>query len=396
MMLQKTTTALLLALTATGVEAALRFAKGGGMCAGMDDAGTDYKIYYGPCNSADTVATSGRPYFTLEITGMGVISGSDTDYLSDPAASTQATPSGTPFRAADADVETVDGAATYAYVSASTGVGDGKFTAASGDSGVGGYFGASFYLGQTGAVSTNVNKFPAPDQESTHSFVACIGQITDGECGTGISLSPGNLKFSLFGAIGGDNIATAIDGKSYIGYRTEVGLYQAGGATVTFNNGISLTDLNGADVTSFTITKGDDTVSHVFPSTYNVGSTTDCSPVGNKYVCDTTADNSFTRSVKIKASAVAGDSNKVAFDYLFAVAPSSSSVNDGLNAPGRYFVYDPDVVEDSATEPVDTTPADTTSADATPSPSTTGSSGATGVSCGAIVAFVAGIVALFA
>eukprot|EP01043_Picozoa_sp_COSAG02_P035370 COSAG02_NODE_2529_length_8602_cov_20.688463_1_plen_390_part_00 len=389
-MLQKTTTAFLLALTVTSVEGTLRFAKGGGMCAGMDDTSSDYKIYYGPCNSADTVATSGRPYFTLQITGMGMISGSDTDYLSDPATYAQrANPSGAPFSAADADVETADGSGTFAYVSASTGVGDGKYTAASGDSGVGGFFGAAFYLGQSGSISTNTNKFPAPDQESTHSFVACIGQITDGECGTGVSLSPGSLKFSLWGAIGGDNLVTAIDGKSYIAYRTEVGLYQAGDATVTYNDGTSLADLNGADVTSFTITKGDDSVSHVFPSTYNVGSTADCSPSGNKYICDTTVDNSYTRSVKIKASAVPGDTNKVSLDYLFAIAPSGDSANDGLNAPGRYFVYDPDVVEDGETEPEDTPPA-------APSPANTESSGATAISCGAAVAFVSGIVALLA
>eukprot|EP01043_Picozoa_sp_COSAG02_P015740 COSAG02_NODE_678_length_18586_cov_39.649375_8_plen_364_part_00 len=363
------------------------------MCAGTDDAGDDFKIYYGPCNSADTVATSGRPYFTLQITGMGVISGTDTDYLSDPATyATPANPSGTPFRSAEANVETTDGTGTYAYVSASTGVGDGKFTAASGDSGVGGYFGAAFYLGQSGSVSTNTNKFPAPDQESTHSFVACIGQITDGTCGTGITLSPGALKFSLWGAIGGDNLVTAIDGKTYIAYRTEVGLHQAGAATVTFNDGTSLADLNGADVTSFTITKGADNVSHVFPSTYNVGSTADCSPTGNKYICNPTASNSFTRSVKIKASAVPGDSDKVQLDYLFAIGPSSGSVNDGLNAPGRYFVYDPDVVDEETTPPAPN-PAD---AAANAAADTAGSSGAASVSGGAAFGSIVGIAALLA
>eukprot|EP01052_Picozoa_sp_SAG31_P017278 SAG31_NODE_1175_length_9536_cov_20.263113_3_plen_334_part_00 len=272
-MIQKTTTAacLWLALMATAVEGTLRLSQGGGMCAGTDDASGDFKIYYGPCTSADTVATSGRPYFSLQMSGMGILSGSDTDYLSDPATyAERADPSGSPYRAGDANVETADGTGTFAYVSASTGVGDGKFTAASGQSGVGGYFGAAFYLGQSGSISTNTNKFPAPDEESTHSFVACIGQITDGVCGSGISLSPGSLKYSVWGAIGGDGVATAVDGKSYIAFRTEVGLHQAGDAIVTFNNGVGLTDLNGADVTSFTITKGEESVSHIFPSTYNV------------------------------------------------------------------------------------------------------------------------------
>ena len=360
------------------------------MCAGYNDASNDFKVYYGPCTTADTVATSGRPYFSVEITGMGVISGSDTDYLSDPATyAMQATPFGTPYKDGDAGV-TASAGNTYAYVAASTGVGDGKFTAASGDTGVGGYFGAAFYLGQSGSIPTNVNKFPAPDQEDTHSVVACIGQITDGECGTGITLDPGSLKFSLYGAIGGDNLATALDGKSYIGFRTEVGLYQAGDATVAFNNGTSLADLNGVDVTSFTITKGDDSVSHVFPSTYNVGSTADCSPTGNHYICDTTEGNSFTRPVKIKATAVAGDSSKVALDYLFSVAPSSESVNDGLNAPGRFFVYDPDVLPAAdAEEDADTTAASSLAGSA-------GSSGAAKISSEAAIAALVGVATLLA
>ena len=96
--------------------------------------------------------------------------------------------------------------------------------------------------------------------------------------------------------------------------------------------------------------------------------------VGATYTCATTAANSFTRPIKIKASAVTGNSLRVNFDYLFAVAPSSSSVNDGLNAPGRYFVYDPDVVDAAAANKE--------------------SSGATAVSRRAAAAFVVGIVAL--
>jgi len=333
----------------------------------------------GPCDSATTVATSGRPYFTAQITGMGVLSGTDTAYLSDPATyATRATRSGTPYKEGDAGVSAGAGN-TFAYVATTTGVGDGKFTSADGnDIGVGGYFGAAFYLGQTGTISTNTNQFPAPDQESTHRFQTCIGEIADGECGTGITLNPGSLKFSLFGAIGGSNLATVMADKSYIGFSTEIGMYQTGDATVTFNDAVALADLDGADVTSFTITKGDETVSHVFPSTYNVGSTADCTPTANNYACGTSADASFTRSVKIKAIPVEGDSSKVRLDYLFAVAPSSDSVDDGLDAPGRYFVYDPDVVPVSGPTP---SPAAGTAA--TTSTATTGSSGAATVSCAA-------------
>eukprot|EP01052_Picozoa_sp_SAG31_P017279 SAG31_NODE_1175_length_9536_cov_20.263113_4_plen_109_part_00 len=108
--------------------------------------------------------------------------------------------------------------------------------------------------------------------------------------------------------------------------------------------------------------------------------------MGNKYICDTTADNSYTRSVKIKASAVPGEAGKIVLDYLFAIAPSSTTVNDGLNAPGRYFVYDPDVVENAEIYAEGNTPA---------GPSPVGS-GAAGVSCVAAVAFIVGIVTLLA
>ena len=52
--------------------------------------------------------------------------------------------------------------------------------------------------------------------------------------------------------------------------------------------------------------------------------------------------NSFTRDIKIKVSPDGSDQG-VYFDYLFALAPSASDVNDGLNTADRYFVYDPDV-----------------------------------------------------
>ena len=38
-----------------------------------------------------------------------------------------------------------------------------------------------------------------------------------------------------------------------------------------------------------------------------------------------------------------GSDQGVYFDYLFALAPSSSGGNDGLNTANRCFVYDPDV-----------------------------------------------------
>ena len=79
------------------------------------------------------------------------------------------------------------------------------------------------------------------------------------------------------------------------------------------------------------------------PCADNVGSTSDCiESATDAFSCPTSAQNSFTRDVKIKVSPTTG-SDGVYFDYLFALEPSDTDINDGLNTAGRYFVYDPDV-----------------------------------------------------
>lgn len=132
---------------------------------------------------------------------------------------------------------------------------------------------------------------------------------------------------AVTGAIGGDTVADSISGKSYLAFRTRVQFLQNAGTTVTFNDGeVAIEDLDGADVTKFTVTKGSNSVEHVFPATYNVGSSSDCAAANanNVYVCSTAAGNSFTRAIKIKATA---SGNAVNLDYLFAVAPSAAGTS---------------------------------------------------------------------
>ena len=215
---------LLLTLALAGrTHGVLQVAKGGGMCAGYDDAGDNPKIYYGACDSADTVTTSGKPYFTVEMVGMGVITGTDTAYLTESSQATMMDPIGVPYKESDVYVPSGAGS-TYAYIAATTGVGDGKFTAATGESGAGAYFGTAFYLFQTGSLTSNTNTFPAPNEEATHEIEVCIVPIVDGVCGAARTWSAGDLKFSIYGAVGGDELATQIDGKSYLGFRTQISL----------------------------------------------------------------------------------------------------------------------------------------------------------------------------
>lgn len=352
----------------------LQIAKGGGMCAGMDDSGTDHKIYYGACESAATVATSGNPYFTVEMTSMGLLSGSDTAYLTDPTQAQQMTAAAGSFYKESAVNSPNGNGGSFAYVTASVGVGSGKDVTSATDAGAGGMFGTAFYLGQTGTTSISTNRFPAADP--TQKAELCISEIENGVCGAERTFGEGAVKFSIYGAIGGTGLATAISGKSYIAFRTEVGLNSVTGATVLFNDGVPLADLNGADVTQFSVSKGTVNVTHTFPSYYNVGTGTDCTGAGATITCVTTAANSFTRPIKIKASATQAD-GVVNLDYLFAIAPSAAGVNDGLEA-GRYFVYDPDVAPASAT---DTTP--------TPTPAiAVAASGATALHASAAASFL--------
>jgi hypothetical protein len=328
----------------SGARAELQMIKGGDMCAGYDDASDDFKIYYGPCASAETVATTETtPYFTAETQEMALISGGDSAYLTDTSKITEVDATGT-YSNADAD-QVGPGGATFAYVI-------GQATATADGLDATGTFGTAFYLVQTGSISTSTNTFPT-ESDGTGTVDICIAEITDGVCGDARTWNAGSLKYTLYGHLEGADVTTALDGQDYIGVRQHVTLQRFDPETVsaTFNDGIELGAMGGTDVTSFSLDFDGKKVTHTFPSKYNVGSSTDCATESDgATTCPTTVANSFTRDIKIKVSPD-GSGQGVYFDYLFALAPSASGVNDGLNTANRYFVYDPDVSEESVPTP---------------------------------------------
>eukprot|EP01043_Picozoa_sp_COSAG02_P032110 COSAG02_NODE_2130_length_9732_cov_4.306031_5_plen_251_part_00 len=215
--------------------------------------------HQGPCESAETVATTETtPFFTAETQEMALISGGDSAYLTDPSKITEVDATGT-YSNAEANMDA--GSGTFAYVI-------GQATASADGVDATGTFGTAFYMVQTGSVSSSTNTFPAND-DGTGTVDVCISEITDGECGAARTWNAGDLKYTLYGHLTGNDVAAALDGQDYIGVRQHVTLQRFDPETVTatFNNGIELDAMGGTDVTSFTLASaGGETVTHTFPS----------------------------------------------------------------------------------------------------------------------------------
>jgi len=325
----------------SGAHAELEIVKAGDLCAGYDNAANDFKIYYGPCESAATIATTETtPYFTAETQDMALIKDDDSSYLTD-ASKVDVIDPHAGSSTAQADLTDPTGGGKFAYVL-------GLAEASADGLDATGLFGTAFYLVTEGTVTSDTNAFPTQVNGQGDYAEVCISEISNGVCGAARSWSQGDLKYTLFGHLTGTQTAEALANYKYLGVRQHVTLQRFDEETVTayFNDGVDLTDMGGTDVKSFTLTfDGTHKVTHVFPNKYNVGNSADCeAAVEGLAACPTTADNSFTRDVKIKVSAdgsAAG--NGVFFDYLFALEPSTEGGSDGLIGNGKYFVYDPDV-----------------------------------------------------
>ena len=216
--------------------------------------------HQGPCDSVETRATTETtPYFTAETQEMALISGGDSAYLTDSTKITEVDATGT-YSHAEAGMDGGDGA-TYAYVI-------GQATASADGLDATGTFGTAFYLAQSGSISSSTNVFPA-ENDGTGSVHVCISEITNGVCGAPRTWNAGDLKYTLYGHLQGNDVMTALDGNDYIGVRQHVTLqrFDPDTVTVTFNNGIELDAMDGTDVTSFTLAfDGGETVTHTFPS----------------------------------------------------------------------------------------------------------------------------------
>jgi len=347
------------------------------MCGGIED--TSEKVYYGACTSAATFTRGHLPYFTSEVVGAALITGSDKEYLSNQAKVTSIDGiTGTDNTMAEiesdhARVEQVIAVGTGTL--AGSNIGDVSDPRSSATQSISGMLGSAYYLVTSNTpITANYNTFPCYEgdepvvggkvAEPNCTVAACIVPTANGACGAAKSFSPGELKFSLFGWAGGTGYATALTGKSYLGFRTQVD-FETPGSTdpvdLTFNAGIAAADfLNsshssfGSDITSFSLTFKNETLIHNFVATYNLGNVLNSTQLGTKKYQVTDAPGHLsTRAIKIKASYANGNdlSAGIFLDYLFTVAPSTTGGTDGLDQPGRYFVYDPSVTATSSTTP---------------------------------------------
>jgi hypothetical protein len=322
------------------------------MCAGYDDASDDYKIYYGPCASAAAFET-GAPYFTSELTDVALVSGGDSAYLTNAS---EAELLGDPTKLITKSEEGKKaGDAEYAYVAAAAAFG--TTTGDLDEAGASAILGAAYYMVQKGTIKSNYNYFPVlVDGKFDKNAAACISPIEGGKCsaaGSGQTWSAGDLKFTILGQTGGTGLATKVNGKDYVGFRTHVNAGNLGSdASVYFNGQTSKTiaTIGTADVTSFAVTWTGGEVTHKFPTKYNVGQTKEILNKGDPGA-DEDADfttkvtsNTATRTVKIKVSGK--EAGKLDIDYLdglIAIKPSKAGAKDGLVVNERWFVYDPDV-----------------------------------------------------
>lgn len=297
------------------------------MCAGATDACTSVETCtyhaYGPCGGASTPPI----YIEGSITALAVIEGGSEAYLSDDTKITQLTPSpvvNNGYKGSEGDLTVTDsnGAtiATYARMTAGAFYGSDPMVS-------GGFLGMAAYILQTGTLQTKMNNVDIPTavgSATTSSQEVCIAELTAGACGTEITYTAGDYKFSLFGYTTGSNFQVD-PAVTHVGFRTKMKLVGAA-ADLTINGDKTLSTIGTADVASITVTeqggaKKQQTIT--FPNKYNTG------PKSNLLVPQA------TKTVKIKVSDTGLGDQSIYVDYLF----------EKLTAADEYFIYDPDVRE---------------------------------------------------
>jgi len=351
-----------------GAEASLSWTRAGTTqtCAGIqipcNSMATCTRVGVGPCN--DTAV--GPPfYITSEYVGMAFI-GSDTLYQTTSSEVKVVNP----FQNDNNGYRDYNDTNQYAYTMTGAYFGSNPNSS-------GGYIGVASFLMKNGRVSTNKNGFyyssvpgrarvdrsssggsqyGAPDGPQE----VCIAPKNGNACGSNITYTAGDYKFTIYGYTVGENYSTDTRPGSngfpsptnYIGIRMKLTAVNLNNLTASFNaNGVSLDNLGTADVTSMSLGSTRGKVSWAFPTKYNVGTDPNVP--------------AYTRDVKIKASAVAGSSTSLYLDYLFK--------SSDFTTKDVYFVYDPTTTADSTPMPVagagtvapnntTTTPVGTTSA----------------------------------
>jgi len=348
------------------------WAKGGDLCAGIVDPCTTVAdcttVAFGPCaNAIDGAST----FLSSEFVGMAFLADGYLTDLANKAMIVQMDGVGVNgYRDFSAELATGDGG-KYAYVMSGARFGD--------MSDSGGYAGVASYLNTgTTDIVTKTNSFRVGDEtakayrtdQNTGPYGApagpydvCIAEIKDGECGDARTLKPGEYKFSIFGYTKGASYPPpkgvgGVPEYTHLGVRMKLTANNFQVADIKINGDKTLADIGDTDVTKIELAHGSGTLTIDFPQKYNVGDVKADGP--------DTPEETLTISIKV-SDASAGDAQAIFVDYLFAEGE--------LNAPNKYFVYDPSVTEKTTTDdpgaPEDTTTSTTVADPGAPENTTT-------------------------
>jgi hypothetical protein len=318
--------------------------KGGNMCAGYDSAADDYRIYYGPCDTVAQFATGTQPMFSAGMTGCALISGADGAYLTDETTFAELL-NHVPGSEMSHATSLTAGTFKYSLAAAAAGFGDRTFKRSTfpghNNSGAQAAFATAFYLATEGSIALAYNDFPTPHDAEHLTSSICVGDVGVGTCASRKTITAGDLKFALFGMIGGTGLAAKLAAKTHLGFRQVVKVHNIVPTAMTFNGGSKTIDNIGTtSVTDFELTfAGGAKVKHTFDRRYTVGPLSDCvdeggavtgataaAPDNKNSKCTPTA-NTKNRDLVIKAKKV--DGTTVQFDYLFPIVASSAG-GDGL------------------------------------------------------------------
>merc|ERR1712161_165831 len=158
----------------------------------------------------------------------------------------------------------------------------------------------------------------------------------DKKCGAERSIEPDGYKFSIFGAVQGDEYDTKVQagvdgfpaGMDKMGVRIQLEAYGFDVTNLIVNGKSWDVSMVNEDVNSMFIM--DDSgvgINYEFPKKYNTGITTDAEE-------DEELPNTGTHDMAIRISTIDEDKQTIMIDYLFDTSKLTA---------GTWFIYDPDV-----------------------------------------------------
>jgi len=335
------------------------FASGGSLCAGADK---DTTIYIGKKGSTDCNANSlPTEFIGMKAEGFAFLT-NEKDYLSNQAAEVEVVAaatgpgdSGNSFHTVGPFATTLkfdDDKTQVAFANAGTYMGtvskDGAY----------GFVGTASYLGVKGTTSFKTNSFRVPGNTKFGDAVddICVVDLkVDGDkvtCdGTAQTISAGDYKYSLYGAVLGngyaDFLTNAAGGGPYthFGVRNVIATKNMKGSLKVAGDVEVIVNHAGADfsgkvsaipaagfsgVKKLEIKGGNTKLKIVFPQKYNIGKIEDGKPVPKK-----------TKNIVINLAK--GNADGFFLDFIF-------EAKDELKEKDGYFVYDPSVMDGDATD----------------------------------------------